>query len=179
MSHINNETKKKVNCNHFANSGIPKNGHHHHHLQSPSWRSLPINNMSQLADNDLNGKESSLISGSQPQGEQIVKQHFVSSKVNVTLSCEPEEILVNLNFTSPFKGVIQSGDKNTSCRIRGDGKRTYVLKVPHNSCGTKHVVSSGSFFNTLFIRYHPSLEMEGDQLKTIVCKFATESVFIG
>ena len=157
-----------VNCTFLANSGLPRNGH-----QTPSWRSLPIN-MSQLADNDLNGKESSLISGLQPQGEQIVKKHFISSKVNVTLSCEPEEILVNLNFTQPFRGVVQSGDNNTSCRIRGDGRRVYVLRVPHNSCGTKHVVSTGSFFNTLFIRHHPSLEMEGDQLKTIVCKFATE-----
>ncbi|RWS15439.1 uncharacterized protein B4U79_15763 [Dinothrombium tinctorium] len=79
----------------------------------------------------------------------------------------------------PFKGVIQVGDNHNACRIRGDNNRNYSLRVPHNGCGTRHVVSSGSFFNTLFIRYHPSLEMEGDQLKSIVCKFGTGSVYVG
>ncbi|XP_074601831.1 uncharacterized protein LOC141855624 [Brevipalpus obovatus] len=111
------------------------------------------------------------------QKDGTVSNQFVSGKVNVTLSCQPEETVVDLNFKSPFRGVIQLGDDG--CGLRGDGRYQYTLRAPHNKCGTKHVVSSGSFFNTIFIRYHPSLEMEGDLLKTILCKFGTEELSVG
>jgi len=110
---------------------------------------------------------------------EISNGEFVSSKVIVGLSCEPEETVIKFNFSSPFRGVIQAGPANTKCKIKGDGRKMYSLGVPHASCGTKYVSSTGSFFNTLFIRYHPSLELEGDQLKSIVCKFGTGSFFVG
>ncbi|CAN8020463.1 unnamed protein product [Ixodes persulcatus] len=39
--------------------------------------------------------------------------------------------------------------------------------------------ATGSFTNSLTIRFHPSLELEGDEIKTLVCKFTTGEVNLG
>ncbi|XP_075533754.1 uncharacterized protein LOC142566751 isoform X4 [Dermacentor variabilis] len=39
--------------------------------------------------------------------------------------------------------------------------------------------ATGSFTNSLTIRFHPSLELEGDEIKTLVCKFTTGDVNLG
>ncbi|KAI2802945.1 hypothetical protein BLOT_007068 [Blomia tropicalis] len=36
----------------------------------------------------------------------------------------------------------------------------------------------GQFTNTLFVRYHPSLETGGDYSKTLVCKFGLSSISV-
>ncbi|XP_013790368.1 uncharacterized protein LOC106474223 [Limulus polyphemus] len=105
------------------------------------------------------------LEGSQPE--------YVSQKSRVSLTCNPDEILVNVVFNEPFHGVIHAGDKGSSCKIYGTGDTNYSLHVPFNDCGTKHVCPAGSFSNVLTIRFHGSLELDGDEIKTIVCRFGT------
>ncbi|XP_076346728.1 uncharacterized protein LOC143244976 [Tachypleus tridentatus] len=104
---------------------------------------------------------------------QYSQPEYVSQKSRVSLTCNPDEILVNLVFNEPFLGVIHAGDKDSSCKIYGTGDTNYSLRVPFNDCGTKHVCPAGSFSNVLTIRFHRSLELDGDEVKTIVCKFGT------
>ncbi|XP_035226129.1 uncharacterized protein LOC118198539 [Stegodyphus dumicola] len=104
---------------------------------------------------------------------------FVSEKTRVSLSCRSNDILVNLNFSDPFRGLVHAGKKDSGCSFRGDGKLSYSLNVPHAACGTIHVTPQDSFANTLTIRYHPALELEGDEIKTILCKYGTGSIQLG
>ncbi|XP_013791224.1 uncharacterized protein LOC106475076 [Limulus polyphemus] len=107
------------------------------------------------------------------------KPKFVTPKVQVSLSCKSDKIMVTMNFTEPFNGVAHAGDKESPCKLRGIGDKNYILNVPLTSCGTRHEQSSGNFINTLTIRFHPSLELEGDEIKTIICKFNTGSINVG
>lgn len=109
----------------------------------------------------------------------IIKNHFTTDRTRVVLTCEPERFVVRINFTQPFRGVVHAGDKRDNCRIRGDGSRRYTLPVPLNDCSTTHNDAAGSFTNSLTIRFHPSLELEGDEIKTLVCKFTTGDVNLG
>ncbi|CAL1276476.1 unnamed protein product [Larinioides sclopetarius] len=104
---------------------------------------------------------------------------FVSEKTRVSLSCRSNDIMVNLNFSVPFRGLVHAGKKDSGCSFRGDGKMTYSLNVPHAACGTIHVTPQDSFANTLTIRYHHALELEGDEIKTILCKYGTGSIQLG
>ncbi|XP_054713838.1 LOW QUALITY PROTEIN: uncharacterized protein LOC129223297 [Uloborus diversus] len=105
-----------------------------------------------------------------------VFKDFASENTKVSLSCRSKDIVVNLAFTHPFRGLVHAGRKDGDCSFRGDGNRTYSLNVPHTSCGTIHVTPQDSFANTLTIRYHPALELEGDEIKTILCKYGTGSI---
>ncbi|GIY35586.1 ZP domain-containing protein [Caerostris extrusa] len=104
---------------------------------------------------------------------------FVSEKTRVSLACRSNDIMVNLNFSVPFRGLVHAGKKDSGCSFRGDGKLTYSLNVPHAACGTIHVTPQDSFANTLTIRYHHALELEGDEIKTILCKYGTGSIQLG
>ncbi|XP_023232641.1 uncharacterized protein LOC111632457 [Centruroides sculpturatus] len=109
------------------------------------------------------------------------KSEFASDKTRVSLSCDSDVISVNLNFTKPFHGVVYAGPPKSSCRLRGTGDTFYILRVPLDDCETcvNHQCSSGTFVNTLHIRYHPTLELEGDEIKTIICRFRTGTIRLG
>ncbi|XP_064457000.1 uncharacterized protein LOC135367814 [Ornithodoros turicata] len=109
----------------------------------------------------------------------VIKNYFTTDRTRVSLTCEPDRFLVKINLTYPFRGVVHAGRKDSKCKIRGDGARFYVLSVPLTGCGTTHNETSGSFTNSLTIRFHPSLELEGDEIKTLVCKFTTGDVNLG
>ncbi|KAH9388115.1 hypothetical protein TYRP_009323 [Tyrophagus putrescentiae] len=116
-------------------------------------------------------------------------QDFVSDRVKVTLDCKPNLMRLHLNFTEPFRGVVSvgrsswdelSGGETTAkeakrCSIRGQGSRRYRLDLDHRSCRTTFDSKRGQFSNTLFVRYHPTLETGGDYSKTLLCKFGLTS----
>ncbi|KAG8190573.1 hypothetical protein JTE90_014050 [Oedothorax gibbosus] len=117
--------------------------------------------------------------GIKPGYKSSIFKDFVSEKTRVSLSCRSADIIVSLNFSEPFRGLVHAGKKDGGCSFRGDGKLSYSLNVPHSSCGTIHVTPQDSFANTLTIRYHPALELEGDEVKTILCKYGTGSIQLG
>jgi len=106
----------------------------------------------------------------------VPKNSFKTERNSVDLQCEPEDFVVRVNFTQPFRGIVHAGPKSNKCLLRGDGGQYYTLRIPLDGCGTIH--NEGRFSNTLTIRFHPSLELEGDELKTLVCKFKTEAVLV-
>ncbi|XP_022703564.1 uncharacterized protein LOC111268681 [Varroa jacobsoni] len=106
----------------------------------------------------------------------VPKNNFKTDRNSVELQCEPEDFVVKVNFTQPFRGIVHAGPKSNKCLLRGDGGQYYTLRIPLDGCGTIH--NEGRFSNTLTIRFHPSLELEGDELKTLVCRFKTEAVLV-
>ncbi|XP_042909030.1 uncharacterized protein [Parasteatoda tepidariorum] len=107
-----------------------------------------------------------------------------SARAKINLSCDTGKMLFKINFVQPFGGVVQVGSKaSRECTIRGDRVRTsYVLSVNPDSCGSckeQRCSTPGTFVNTLYIRYHPTLERDGDELKTVICKYQAGSIQAG
>lgn len=58
------------------------------------------------------------------------------------LSCDSGEMIVRLNFTEPFKGIVYPDHNRLSpCRFFGDGHHNYELRLPLRGCGTRQVSS--------------------------------------
>lgn len=56
------------------------------------------------------------------------------------LSCDSGEMIVRLNFTEPFKGIVYPDHNRLSpCRFFGDGHHNYELRLPLRGCGTRQV----------------------------------------
>ena len=48
-------------------------------------------------------------------------------------------MLVKINFTRNFFGIVYANTRESTCRILGNGGRSYELHIPLNACGTKKV----------------------------------------
>ncbi|XP_027205151.2 uncharacterized protein LOC113798768 [Dermatophagoides pteronyssinus] len=106
-------------------------------------------------------------------------QDLITDRVRMSLECRPKSMLMSMNFSEPFRGVVSVGkstynsfEQNQECALRGDGRRLYSLQIFHNRCLTRFDKKHGQFINTLFVRYHPTLETGGDYSKTLLCKFS-------
>ncbi|GFT25451.1 ZP domain-containing protein [Nephila pilipes] len=112
-----------------------------------------------------------------------VDSEFQSAKSKVSLSCDTGKMVFKMTFFNPFVGVVQIGPKaSRECTLRGDGRRTsYTLTVSPDACGSckGHTCSPGTFVNSLYIRYHPTLERDGDDVKTVICKYQAGSIQAG
>lgn len=56
------------------------------------------------------------------------------------LSCDSGEMIIRLNFSEPFKGIVYPDYNRLSpCRFFGDGHHNYELRLPLRGCGTRQV----------------------------------------
>lgn len=97
-----------------------------------------------------------------------------TDKTKANLSCETGDMIVKLQFSQPFRGVIYADrDRNSACKTYGDGSTFYVFSIPLQGCGTKERLTSDyrMFVNDIIVRFHPALELEGDEVKTILCRY--------
>lgn len=80
-------------------------------------------------------------------------------------------MVVTVNFSQPFRGIVYAdNDRATPCKAFGDGGRTINVRMPLKGCGT-YQGPARVFTNTIIVRFHPSLEVEEDEFKTIVCRY--------
>lgn len=64
------------------------------------------------------------------------------------LSCDSGEMILRLNFSEPFRGIVYPDQNRLSpCRFFGDGHHNYELRLPLKGCGTRQV-SATSFLKT-------------------------------
>lgn len=99
-----------------------------------------------------------------------------------------------MKFNEPFFGLAYADfDRNSACQILGKGELSYRLELPLKGCGTIQVSPTYSdhildfhviltsflrlqqpqrvFTNNIVVRFHPGLEMDGDEIITIVCRY--------
>ena len=97
-------------------------------------------------------------------------------KTKAVLNCSAGYMNVDLIFNKPFYGVVYADyDRNSPCRIAGDGQSQAIMKMPLKGCGT--VQSPARVFtNNIVVRFHPSFEIVGDEVITIVCRYPTPVV---
>ena len=112
----------------------------------------------------------------------VHEREFSSPQVRVQMDCQKERTLLRVNFTRPFNGFLGAGKlETTKCKVFGSGAKYYELKIKHNSteCDSQWDQTSSSISNTLFIRFHTSLETGNDIAKNIMCRLAVGDLIVG
>ncbi|XP_055948366.1 uncharacterized protein LOC129981530 [Argiope bruennichi] len=96
---------------------------------------------------------------------------ILTNRTRAYLSCASGEMVIKLNFSEPFRGVTYTDyDRSSPCKFYGDGSRYYELRIPLKGCGTKQEAPR-VFINNIIVRFHRSLELEEDEIKTIICRY--------
>ncbi|UXI21067.1 exosome component 10 [Sarcoptes scabiei] len=100
-----------------------------------------------------------------------LESEIITNMTRAYLSCESGEMIVKINFTEPFRGVGYADyDRSSPCKFYGDGKKYYEMRLPLKGCGTKQEAPR-IFINNIILRFHRSLELEEDEIKTIICRY--------
>ncbi|KAL0276075.1 UNVERIFIED_CONTAM: hypothetical protein PYX00_003735 [Menopon gallinae] len=93
------------------------------------------------------------------------------NRTKATLNCVAGSMQVELKFNEPFFGIAYADfDRNSACQIAGKGNLSYHIELPLKGCGTVQKPTR-VFTNNIVVRFHPGLEMDGDEVITIVCRY--------
>ncbi|XP_034947954.1 uncharacterized protein pot [Chelonus insularis] len=93
------------------------------------------------------------------------------NRTKAYLNCSQGSMQVELKFDEPFYGVAYADfDRNSACMVRGRGLNHAELELPLKGCGTKQDPQR-VFTNNIVVRFHPGLEMDGDEVITIICRY--------
>ncbi|XP_066594273.1 uncharacterized protein pot [Prorops nasuta] len=93
------------------------------------------------------------------------------NRTKAYLNCGQGTMQVELKFEEPFYGVAFADfDRNSACMTKGRGLSNAKLEIPLKGCGTRQDPQR-VFTNNIVVRFHPALEMDGDEVITIVCRY--------
>ncbi|XP_031626539.1 uncharacterized protein LOC116342887 isoform X2 [Contarinia nasturtii] len=93
------------------------------------------------------------------------------NRTRAALNCAAGSMQIEMKFTEPFFGLAYADfDRNSACQTLGKGETSARLELPLKGCGTKQEPQR-VFTNNIVVRFHPGLEMDGDEIITIVCRY--------
>ncbi|XP_035737557.1 uncharacterized protein LOC118448424 isoform X1 [Vespa mandarinia] len=93
------------------------------------------------------------------------------NRTKAYLNCGQGSMDVELKFEEPFYGVAYADfDRNSACMVKGRGLTNAKLELPLKGCGTRQDPQR-VFTNNIVVRFHPGLEMDGDEVITIICRY--------
>nr|CAD7574017.1 unnamed protein product [Timema californicum] len=93
------------------------------------------------------------------------------NRTKAYLNCGAGSMQVDLKFNEKFFGIAYADfNRNSACQVVGKGALSYKLELPLKGCGTKQEPQR-VFTNNIVVRFHPGLEMDGDEVITIVCRY--------
>jgi hypothetical protein len=138
-----------------------------------------------VAESISNGSQSqaTTANGNNQNLSQLHEREFVSAQARVQLDCQRDKTVIKVNFTRPFNGILGVGNpETTKCKLIGSSGRYYELQVNHNAteeCNAKWDNTTSSIANTLFIRFHQSLETGADIAKNVLCRLSVGDLIVG
>jgi hypothetical protein len=100
------------------------------------------------------------------------------NRTQATLNCSAGYMSVQLKFKQEFFGIVYADyDRNSACKVSGNGGATAKIQLPLKGCGT---VQSPTrvFTNNIVVRFHPGLEIDGDEVITIICSYPEPQVLV-
>ncbi|KAJ8927330.1 hypothetical protein NQ314_020216 [Rhamnusium bicolor] len=93
------------------------------------------------------------------------------NRTKAALNCAAGSMQIELKFNEKFYGIAYADfDRNSACQVYGKGGYSYKLELPLKGCGTKQGPQR-VFTNNIVVRFHPGLEIDGDEIITIVCRY--------
>ncbi|XP_076663502.1 zona pellucida domain protein papillote isoform X1 [Andrena cerasifolii] len=113
---------------------------------------------------------STVLDGKVTKLDDISSMIFLN-RTKAYLNCSQGSMQVELKFEEPFYGVAYADfDRNSACIFKGRGSTNAKLELPLKGCGTRQDPQR-VFTNNVVVRFHPGLEMDGDEVITIVCRY--------
>lgn len=101
----------------------------------------PLSVQTQKNNYNINNNNYNNAGGLKPNLENMAPlqtKHLVA--YSAQLSCDSGEMILRLNFSEPFKGIVYPDHNRLSpCRFFGDGHHNYELRLPLRGCGTRQV----------------------------------------
>ncbi|CAG0922140.1 unnamed protein product, partial [Notodromas monacha] len=94
-----------------------------------------------------------------------------TNRTSAFLNCTSGAMNVDVEFSEPFWGRIYADfNRFSACSVNGNGGRSYTLALPLRGCGTIQDPAR-VFINNIIVRFHAGLELDGDEVKTIICRY--------
>eukprot|EP00091_Calanus_sinicus_P019229 TRINITY_DN4736_c0_g1_i2.p1 TRINITY_DN4736_c0_g1~~TRINITY_DN4736_c0_g1_i2.p1 ORF type:complete len:711 (+),score=186.10 TRINITY_DN4736_c0_g1_i2:233-2365(+) len=93
------------------------------------------------------------------------------NRTDAALNCSSGFMSIELKFRQKFYGIVYADyDRNSACKVSGNGEEKTKIQLPLKGCGT---VQSPLrvFTNNIVVRFHPGLEIEGDEVITVICRY--------
>ncbi|XP_049885246.1 uncharacterized protein LOC126380076 isoform X2 [Pectinophora gossypiella] len=93
------------------------------------------------------------------------------NRTKAALNCAAGSMQIEMKFNEKFYGIAYADfDRHSACQVVGKGALSYKLELPLKGCGTKQDPLR-VFTNNIVVRFHPGLEMDGDEVITVVCRY--------
>jgi hypothetical protein len=93
------------------------------------------------------------------------------NRTKASLNCSTGFMNIKLSFQQEFYGIVYADyDRNSACKVSGNGESDSVLEIPLKGCGTVQDPLR-VFTNNIIVRFHPGLEIEGDEVITVICRY--------
>ncbi|KAJ8947239.1 hypothetical protein NQ318_012005 [Aromia moschata] len=141
------------------------------------WTATPASCQSNYADQANNIEyqgeglpDSTVLDGKVTQLDDLSPEIFLN-RTRASLNCAAGSMQIELKFKDKFYGIAYADfDRNSACQVYGKGSLSYKLELPLKGCGTKQGPQR-VFTNNIVVRFHPGLEIDGDEIITIVCRY--------
>lgn len=105
----------------------------------------------------------------------ISRRHSIYSEKGsceqISVQCTPQDMLLTLNFDSPFSGRVYAKGNPSACYVLGTGSPQLQFAISLGSkCGTKPE-GEKNFANEVVIQQHPVIMTDSDRTVRVVCTF--------
>lgn len=102
------------------------------------------------------------------------KNSIYSEKGNcemISVQCNSQEMLVSVNFESPFRGRIMAKGNPEHCFIIGDGQTSIQFPIVFGPKCNSRQEGHNTFINEVVIQQHPVIMTESDKTVRVMCAF--------
>ncbi|KAF8773607.1 hypothetical protein HNY73_016253 [Argiope bruennichi] len=92
----------------------------------------------------------------------------------VSVQCNPQDMLLTIHFDSPFHGRVYARGNPSQCFVVGTGQTSLQFAISMGArCGTT-AETSDQFVNEVVVQQHPVIMTDHDKTIKVVCSFETQ-----
>merc|ERR1711884_22012 len=100
-----------------------------------------------------------------------ISSNIALNRTDASLNCAAGFMAIDLKFKQKFYGIVYAQlDRNSACKVSGNGENITRIQIPLKGCGTKQT-ETRVFSNDIVVRFHPGLEIDGDEVITVICRY--------
>ena len=142
----------------------------------PSSRNCMLVNEDLISLNRLASANSIANTMGQQQKDSLLPKRntIYSEKGNcemISVQCNSKEMLVLVNFDSPFRGRIMAKGNPEQCFLLGDGQTSLQFPIVFGPKCNSRQEGHNTFVNEVLIQQHPVIMTESDKTVRVMCAF--------
>lgn len=89
----------------------------------------------------------------------------------ISVQCNPQEMLVAINFDTPFRGRIIAKGNPEQCFLIGDGQTSIQFPIVFGPKCNSRQEGHNTFVNEVVIQQHPVIMTDSDKTVRVMCAF--------